>query len=88
MTVKFTLVRHLISPLVEIIKKFQRSVDYGTIELMREDVPGAKLTIQVDCGMCEGYKQFEIKKDGSWTAIAYKTIKNQNLDKKKPLKGA
>ena len=68
---------------VEIVKKFQYSVDYGTIERMRDDVPNARITIQIDCGMVEGYKQFEIKKDGKWSAIAYKTVKNANLDKRK-----
>lgn len=69
---------------VKILKKFQDSVDYGTIDLMRDDVPNAKITLQVDCGMCEGWKQYEVNKDGKWTSVSYKTVKNANLDKKKP----
>lgn len=67
-------------------KKYQDRVEYGTIDLIREDIPNAKISIQVDCGMAEGYKQYEINKAGKWTAINYKTVRNYNLDKSKEKK--
>lgn len=69
-----------------VLKKFQDKIEYGTIELIRDDVPNAKISLQVDCGMCEGWKQYESNKVGQWTCISYKTVKNANLDKKKPIK--
>jgi hypothetical protein len=70
----------------EELKKFQNKVDYGTIELIRTDIPNAKISIQTDAGMAEGWKEYEVKRDDKWTAIVYKTVKNSNLDKKKPEK--
>jgi hypothetical protein len=70
------------------LKRLQNHVAYGTIELVSDDQPGATLTIQVDSGMAEGWKIAESTKQGKWAVLVYKTIKNSNLDKSKPKKGA
>jgi hypothetical protein len=72
---------------VESIKDMQNKLNYGLVELTSEKVPNAKLSIQVDCGMAEGYKQYEIKKADGWTSTTYKMVKNWNVDKKKLTKG-
>jgi hypothetical protein len=61
----------------------QDHINYGTIELIDDRVPNAKLEIQVDAGMAEGWNQYEVEKIGHWTAISYKSIRNDNLTKKK-----
>ena len=68
---------------VDIVKDMQNKLNYGLLELASDKVPNAKLSIQMDCGMAEGYKQYEIKTSDGWTAISYKMVKNWNLDKKK-----
>jgi hypothetical protein len=70
----------------EKIKKMQENIKYGNIELFHDDFPNAKLTVQVDCGMAEGYRKFEIKKSGKWTMIENESVKNKNLDKSKEKK--
>jgi hypothetical protein len=70
---------------IKILKRYQEHVNYGTIELFDKKAPNAKLSIQVDAGMAEGYNQFEKNEEGDWTAISYKSIKNDNLTKKKSL---
>ena len=62
----------------------QTHIDYGTLDLERVDVPGAKISIQVDAGMAEGYRQYETKRSGDWVITKYKTIRNANLDKRRP----
>lgn len=65
------------------IKNMQKSIKYGAIDLIHDDFPNAKLSVQVDCGMCEGYKKFEINKSGKWTIVTTESVKNKNLDKSK-----
>lgn len=69
----------------KILRRFQDHVNYGTIELINKNAPNAKLSIQVDAGMAEGHSQYEMAIDGNWTAIFYKSIRNDNLTKKKSL---
>ena len=53
-----------------------QQLGFALVELQRADVPNALLVIHVDAGMAEGWKQYEIKTDGKWTATKYKNIKN------------
>jgi hypothetical protein len=69
---------------VKLVKAAQEKIKYCTIELVRQDVPNAKIEIQIDCGMAQGYKQYLIENDEKWRATSYSTIKNYNLDKSKP----
>ena len=69
----------------KILSRFQNHVNYGTIELFNKKTPNAKLSIQIDAGMAEGFNKYEIEEDGDWTAVSYKSIKNDNLTKKKSL---
>jgi len=71
---------------VKLVEAAQRNINYRTIELVRKDRPHAKLVIQIDCGMAEGYRQYIIDETGDWLATSYDTIKNSNLDKTKPKK--
>lgn len=68
---------------VDRLKKLQKNVDYGTIDLFRDDVPNAKITIEVNAGMAEGYKQYEVDIVGKWRVVCYKSIRNANLDMKR-----
>jgi hypothetical protein len=68
---------------VKLLRKMQQNVNYGSIDLIHDDVPSAKITIQVDCGMAEGYKIYDLEKVGKWNSISYRIVKNKNLDKKK-----
>jgi hypothetical protein len=70
---------------IEILKRYQDHINYGTIDLINKHTPNAKLSIQVDAGMAEGYTQHEMVEIGDWSAIFYKTIRNDNLTKKKQL---
>jgi hypothetical protein len=71
---------------VELVEAAQKNINYRTIELVRKDTPNAKLVIQIDCGMAEGYRQYVINTVDGWVSTAYDTIKNSNLDKTKPKK--
>jgi hypothetical protein len=68
---------------IKLVKAAQEKIKYCTIELVRQDVPNAKIEIQIDCGMAQGYKQYLIESEGKWRATSYNTIRNSNLDKSK-----
>lgn len=70
---------------VDKLQKCQEHINYATIELINKRTPNAKLSIQVDAGMAEGWTQFELTEIDDWTAIVSKTIRNDNLTKKKSL---
>jgi hypothetical protein len=71
----------------EALKSLEDCVGYGTIEIVNDDLPNAKIVIQVDSGMAEGRKEhLPPDKDGKWNVFTYKTVKNYNLDKKNPTK--
>lgn len=69
------------------LKMMQEHLNYGQIELRRKNLPNSVLTIQVDSGMAEGWKDSENEYDDVWSMSAYKTVKNYNLNKKKLTKG-
>jgi hypothetical protein len=70
---------------IEELKKWQERVRYGAIELVSDLAVNAKLSIQVDCGMASGYKEYRLTRDdkNKWTMICYHTVRNSNLDKSK-----
>ena len=74
-------------PGAEKIKKFQDLIRYGKIDVIHDDVPNAKLSVQIDCGMADGYKKCEVEKKGKWTIVSTYGVRNSNLDKKKIEKG-
>ena len=67
-----------------LISDFQARVRYGGIDLIHDDNPNAKISLQVDAGMIGERREHEIKRQGKWTAYIYRTIKNPNLDKHRP----
>jgi hypothetical protein len=69
---------------VEVLLRWQASIAYGSMDLIREDAPNAKITISTEAGMAEGWKEYEALKIGPWAIIKYKTVKNANLDKRRP----
>ena len=71
----------------ETLKTMQDHLNYGQIELRRIDLPNSILSIQVDCGMAEGWKDCELRTDKAWSTSVYKTVKNYNLNKRKLTKG-
>lgn len=72
---------------IEELEKFRKSVGYGEIELVHNDVPDAKLSIPVNCGMAsEGLRKSTVVKKGKWTAYIYRTVKNSNITKKRMAK--
>ena len=62
----------------------QAHVGYGTVELIHDDAPNARLVIQFDAGMVGEWKKWVQTKAGKWTAIDISTVKNANIDKRKP----
>lgn len=66
------------------VKLFQEKIRYGKIDLIHDDKPTAKLSIQIDCGMADGYKKCEVDKIGKWTIVSTFGVRNSCLDKKKP----
>jgi hypothetical protein len=71
---------------VKELQSMQESLNYGQIEINRNDLPNVTLLIQVDCGMAGDWKDHETKKDENWTVRRYKIVKNYNLTKKKFVK--
>ncbi len=65
------------------LKYYQDHVKYGTIEIVNDKIPNAKITIHVDCGMVGERKEWKMSKDGDWSVIEYSTVKNPNLTKEK-----
>jgi NADH:ubiquinone oxidoreductase subunit E len=65
------------------LRKLQEHVNYATIDIISAEVPTAKISVQVDAGMAEGWKEFRTVTNGKWTIHICKSIKNANLDKKK-----
>lgn len=74
------------SPGAAAVMEAQKNVGYQKIELIHEKAPNAKIIIQVDSGMVGERKEWEKKNIGPWEMIITKTVKNPNLDKKKPPK--
>lgn len=71
-------------PIAEgLIKEFEKHIRYGSIEFIHSDVPAAKISMQIDCGMVDSYKMCELYQDGKWTAIVKYSIRNKKLDKTK-----
>jgi hypothetical protein len=68
----------------EELKKLQHDIAYGGIDLVHDDHLNARVSLSTELGMCDGWKQYEIIKAGKWSIIKYKTVKNSNLDKRKP----
>jgi hypothetical protein len=64
----------------------ERDCAYEGIDLIHENVPNAKLSMHIDCGMVGEMVKWEVLKDGPWTLIKYRSVKNSNLDKSKPKK--
>jgi hypothetical protein len=72
---------------IESLKQMEAHIAYGQLELMRSDIPNAKITITVDAGMVGEWKEYLLCKNGAWSCIAYKNVKNSNLDKRNIHKG-
>jgi hypothetical protein len=68
---------------VEKVRFAQKNIKYRTIDIVSDEVPNAKIRIQMDCGMAEGRKEYTLERRGKWTVITYDTVKNSNLDKSK-----
>jgi hypothetical protein len=68
----------------EKVKQFQEKIRYGNIEITHMDVPESAVSIQVDCGMANGYKKEEIEQCGKWIIKTTYSVRNKKLDKKKP----
>ena len=68
----------------ELLYEFERDAAYGTIDIIHDDVPAAKITIQVDAGMVGEFKKWDVKKSGKWLLIHYRNVKNANIDKSNP----
>lgn len=67
----------------EKLREYQRTLRYGIIEIVSDDTPQVKYTIQVDCGIASLYKKAVISKYGKWNFHDYYTVKNKRLDKTK-----
>jgi hypothetical protein len=69
------------------LRRLEQSVGYGQIELVRDDIPNAKISIDVAAGMVGEWKEFILLTGDKWTCISYKNVKNSNLDKRNIHKG-
>jgi len=67
-----------------VVESAQEKVQYMGVEIVHDDQPGAKISFQIDMGMIGERRIYKTIKDGPWTVHTYKTIKNWNIDKRKP----
>jgi hypothetical protein len=71
---------------IEKVRFAQKNIKYRTIDIVSDEAPNAKISIQMDCGMAEGRKEYQLERRGKWTVITYDTVRNSNLDKSNPKK--
>jgi hypothetical protein len=70
------------------LKEYEKHVRYGTIYAAVKNKPESKIKIHVDCGMVGEIVEMHVTELANEICQEEYTIKNENLDKRNPNKGA